>query len=601
MAPAELPIDGVFDIETQEWTTFVLGGVMTADRAYQSFREEDDLLDRLLTLGGHFWTWNGGLFDSLWLCNRLKAKGLRVVNSTAGPRVTRLECEGLVVHDGFALFPAKLSKAARIAGLELSKDTGLPCRCKKPATPCGGYCSIRRGMPEAFYKKLDAYLKLDNHAVLEILQALIAEAERCGYDLAGTVGAAAYKTIARLAELEPARWSSEDHKTIEAARFGGRTEVFRPVMSAGHSYDINSAYPDALTRIPLPTGNHLRVTGDKARRAYRRGKEGVFVCRVRVPEELHFPPLPIRTPRGRIVYPVGSFRGCWTALELRAAESRGVDLQIDSGLSWIDAEPVLAAAFQHLWESRKRAVAEGAIGDWQKWFCNAPTGKLGERPEKERIVINPRQGEVKECECRWRPRKRRDCRCGAWRPLDREGQVWSAPFWRISGCAHVHWSTYLMAATRVKLLDQLEDELRSAGYCDTDGLKAIAPRTRSLGLELGQWKDEGRFTDFLALAPKVYRYWDVAKREWVVRGKGLPGLDRAGFDAFARGEPIVIERGVYSLRRAARSESGSLFQRRKLVRRNHADGVHFGGRVLRPDGMTYPRTLQEIQEWENQL
>jgi hypothetical protein len=301
------------------------------------------------------------------------------------------------------------------------------------------------------------------------------------------------------------------------------------------------------------------------------------------------------------VFPTGTWLGSFTGLELRAAESRGVTAQIHRALVWSDAEPVMAPALAHLWSCRAQAKAEGndSLAGWLKWFCNAPTGKLGESPEKERILFNPNEDKVRAHgpDCR-RGKGRQKCRCGAWRPLDREGKVWAAPFFRISDCAHLHWNAYLTAWTRLELLAQAEADGqggRTCIYFDTDCVKATSERVKGIGEGLGEWGFEGSFRDWLALAPKVYRYRDAAG-EWVVRGKGLPGLDFHGFEAFRRGEPWVVERGVLALRSAART--GNLFTRRRLSRSNHADGTHYGGRRLGSDGVTYPRSYLEIVRWE---
>ena len=602
-----LQVDVFLDIETETWDRFVLGGLLDCrDGSYRSTRDARELVEWLLRRGGHVWTWNGGLFDSLWLAHELRDLGLRFTAALAGPRVTRLDCEGLVVRDAVALIPMALQKAALMAGITLRKDTGLPCRrdCaerKRNKKPCGGYCSIRVGMPEQHFDLLDKYLRLDCEAGAAALQAVIREAERCGYELTGTVGGSSYRTLSKLAGLEPAVWpDAETYKLARSGYYGGRTEVFRPRASRGFAYDINSAYPAALTQVALPVGAMRWLTGPKAERSFAYGVEGIFVARVEVPEDLFLPPLPKRTPGGRLVYPVGFFEGAWTGLELRAAIERGVVASIDSALVWSDAEPVMADALLEGWSNRARAKTENeTLAGWHKWFCNSYTGKLAEAPEKERVVCNPLDEEVKICRCPVTKRGR--CYCGAWRPLDKTGQLWGAPFWRLSACSHVHFAAYLTAWTRVTLLGQMEADGqggRTMVYCDTDSVKAIAPRSDDIGEELGEFKDEGEWEDWTSPAPKVYRYRDRATGKVHVKGKGLPGLTAEGFAAFAAGEPVVVERGVMSLRQAAR-HGGKLFARRRLERASHADGEHFGGRVLRGD-LTFPRTYSEVVAWEKE-
>lgn len=602
-----IDIDAVLDIETEDWSTYVLGAVLTSDGDYFSTRNPRELVDRLLAMGGTVWTWNGGLFDTLWLAQELSELKMEWSGNLAGPRVTWLESSGLIVRDAYALCPMTLKKAARIAGIELAKDTGLPCRC---GAACGGYCSIRRAMSEADFALVDHYLRRDCEATIAVLHALSAEADRCGYDLLGTVGGSSYRTFSRIAEVPAARWpNAAAYDRARAGYYGGRVEVFRPACERGFQYDINSAYPYALTQVELPVGEMMVVTdAAKAARAYARGKEGIYCARVVVPLDRFIPPLPKRTPAGRVVYPVGAYGGDWTGLELRAAEARGVEVSIESAIVWGDKERVMASALAIGWANRARAKAEGndSLAAWHKWVCNSFTGKLAEDPHKERILGNPPDTSVVLCECR---PGRRVCRCDPWRPLDRDGRVWAAPFYRRSPCAHVHWAAYLTAFTRVQLLAGLELAGEAACYSDTDSIKSARELDLAVGNDLGDWGSEGAFfpgtlddgtpvPGFEAAAPKVYRIH--GEGGVTVRGKGLPGLTAAGFDAFVAGAPHEVARGVMSLKSAARAPGeGGLFQRRKLSRRHHGDGIHYGGRVLDPaSGLTFPREYRQILAWE---
>lgn len=595
-----IKVDAVFDIETESWDKFVIGGIYHADGVYEEFRweNEDSMVQALLRRGGHVWTWNGGLFDSLWLVNKLRALGLRVVCQMAGTRVIRVTCEGLNIHDGLALVPMSLAKAALIAGIDLIKDTGLKCRCGKK---CGGYCSIRRTMLPSEFDKIRMYLRRDCEATLKVLLAVIAEAARCDYVLGMTVGGTAYKNAARICDIESAEWLHlANYRFARRAYYGGRVEVFQPQANHAFAYDINSAYPAALTRVPLPVGDFIRIRGERAVRAWRAERPGLYLARVKVPRVMHVPPLPIRTPGERVVFPTGSFTSVWALPELLRAQELGVDIQVDRALVWTDSELVLAPFMLHGWSYRERAEAEGnkSLAQWHKWILNSCTGKFAESPEKERVVINPKDDEVRIC---WCARGKRKCYCSSWKPLDKEGEVWTAPFFRLSDNAHVHWAAYLTSATRVELLDQLiADGVggRTAVYCDTDSVYASTERDHNIGPALGWWKYEGRVQRWLALAPKVYRY--ELNGETVVRGKGLPGLDAVGFELFARGEPVEVDRGVMGLRSAARSKDGpvNLFRRKGFSRRNHADGRYYGGRVLGKHGLTHPRDFMEIIKWE---
>lgn len=602
-----ISIDYVLDIETESWDQFTLGAIGARDGTIDLFwrDRESSLVDRLLSLSGQVWTWNGGLFDSLWALQKFRERGLRVTCALSGTRVIRLDCGELSIRDGTAIYPTSLAKLCEAAGYPMEKETGLPCVCGKA---CGGYCSIRFPMPIEQARSLEEYLKKDIRGTFAGLDCIVEEAARCEYILRGSVGSTSYATAKRLCDLPDAEWEWPHYRYARRAYYGGRVEVFKPRASRGFARDINSAYPAALTRIDLPVGSPTLVRGERAQKGYDRGRPGIYMASVQVPLDMHVPPLPLRTPGERVVFPTGALRGIWTILELQQAESVGCDIRVARGMVWSDAERIMAPFMKHVWANRERALVEEnnkQLSAWHKWVANSCTGKFAESPQKERIIINPLPEEVKRCECG--SRSKRKCRCSAWRPLDMEGEIWTAPFWRIPNNGHVHWAAYLTSATRIQLHNQILSDGqggREALYCDTDSVYSLSRGTVDMGNELGQCKDEGEIHDWLALAPKVYRFSRERKvpcvelPEVIVKGKGLPGLTAEGFAAFERGDPVILERGVKGMRSAARGDS--LFARKRLSRQNHADGLHFGGRILKKDGLTHPRTYREILKWEQE-
>lgn len=605
-----ISIDRFFDIETADWDTYVLGGVVTAgSREYFSTRDPLELFYNLLDTGGDVWAWNGGLFDFLWFADIAREQGIPVDFGLAGPRIIRLTAGKLVLRDAIAVIPMSLQKASEIVGPKMSKETGLPCICDDD---CGGYCSIATDMPAHLLERLDEYLKEDCLKGLDIVEAVIEEADRSSYYLGGTIGGSAYKTADNLLDLPKARWSNSAYAIAREAYFGGRTEVFQPTADEGFSYDINSAYPAALVETALPTGQRYELETAGAQAAYRNGKEGVFMARVDVPEDMYIPPLPVRIGP-RVCFAVGPLQGTWTAPELREAERLGCTVQIDGGISWGESEKVLAPFMEHVWARRDANRENKALYTWHKFMANSLTGKLAERPDKERVMLFPDESDIVFCpggSCGARCSGAATCKrskccdgacrgsCGRWSAVDHYGTIWSAPLWKISDCGHVHWAAYLTAATRIKLARQLRADGqggRTALYCDTDSVYATAPRDLDIGPKLGEWGDDGPISDFFALAPKMYRYAFEGGEQ--VKAKGLSGITRADFDAFVSGHPVTRDRGVMSFKSAARSpNSKRLFRRKSMARSSHADGIHFGSRKLAPDGKTYPMTITELME-----
>lgn len=589
-------VDGVLDLETEDWDRFVLGAALYADGSYFESRSPDELADELFRHGGTLWTWNGGRYDTLWLLEAARARQIPAELSLSGQRVTRARfAGGLEVRDACALIPfLSLARAASIVGREKS-EPGLPCSCDRH---CGGYCSIRVGMSDARYRLVGEYLRLDCELTLAIVSRLFQLADEWGLVLKGTVGGTAWATLQRDVGVRPAEWPSVDlYKLANAGRYGGRCEVYQPRAAAGHRHDMRSAYPGALLRTPVPIGEPRRLDARRARLAYLRGTPGVYRARVVVPD-MEIPPLPWKTPGGRVCYPVGSFAGAWTWLELQAAEELGAKVaEIRHAIVWTETERVCAPLVERIFALRKSVGEKTALGVWLKTIPNSLTGKFGQDPAGERVYLWPERERVRACPGDKACAKRCSGRCKAWTPLDRQGALWSAPVWRIPECGYVHWSATLLSATRIELGAELRAGPDGAGgdalYCDTDSCYALTRRTRRIGTELGEWAYEGPMTRWRAEAPKTYRY-TAEDGGAALKAKGLPEPSEADWEHFADGEGVRNTRGVMGFKSAARS-GGSLFQRRSVERASHADGEWFGSRKLdRRTGRTVAQATGEL-------
>ena len=623
--------DAFFDIETEDWQHFVVGGMVTSDGTYRSTWDELELYEWIIEHDGDCWTWNGGKYDIIWVADTARAVGHRVTFSLAGPRITRAKIKGFPVtlRDAMALWPVSLAKALR--GLPPAtlreiyqgrdpKDTGLQCDCGEPG--CKGYCRIlRAGMSADERDAVELYLRGDCLGGLAIVEAMRGEADRCDYKLGGTIGGSAWRTAREWFDLPKANWEPSDYLDVRTGYYGGRSQVFHPAAPVGHRYDIHSAYPAALSRVALPVGEIDRLAEDDAQGAFEDGVEGIYRAIAHVPTSMHVPPLPWRMDSGRVCYPVGQVIGNWSGIELRYAASLGVDLEVVAGIVWDESRPILADACERIWQNRDRYPDGDPWRDWHKWFANSLTGKLAENPEKRRVILNPDPAEIRGCpadhDCG--ADEFQDCgggrgccihrctgHCQRWEPVGAWSGLWSAPFFRISDCGHVHWAAYLTAATRIELHRQLTDDGcggLTALYCDTDSCYAAVERTRNLGPDLGQWGYEGRLTDWLAVAPKAYRYRDpdhehgpkCAGRDCdiVQRCKGLEGISTDEWLQWFNGATISRTRGVSGLRSAARSKVERLFQRKLIKRSRHDHGLWYGDRVLGEDGITHPQISRE--------
>lgn len=607
-----IQVDGVYDIETSNWTDFVVGAVLDRTGFYPyTWRREGELFDALISRKGRYFAHNGGRYDALWFLNHVRSAKLRAICNGQGQRLTNVKVGGLILCDSYALVPMPLKKGAAL-GKVLKKETSLPCVC---GSTCGGYCSITRTMPVSHLRQLIEYLEYDCLATLSMLDSLTEFAETNDLDLQYTIGGSSWATARRLLDIPSADWSwgarrqsaSTLYSFARQAYFGGRTQVFRPRADYGWRYDINSAYPAALASLRLPSGCHKELFNGAARKAYRDGLEGLYRANVYVPE-CHIPPLPVRGQL-RLQYPFGNISGIYAGNELRYAEEMGCRiLRVDACLAWSSSEVVFGPLLNRLWDLRDKAGKKSPYGTWLKWFANSLTGRLAIRPEGETIFVGEQKGSIRACPADWDCRgglghgSQTGCcfhrctkRCGATLPLAEWGQsfgVYVRPRWQIADSAHIHYAAYLTAHARITLHRQLVGDGASGYstvYCDTDSCICIVERIDNIGKGLGQFDNEGEFGGWNCLAPKTYDYFDQ-HGEVHSASKGVEDAQR-NFGLLARGESVNMSRGVKSLRSAIKDDN--FFVRKSLSRSvlgttDINDVRWYGDRWLGPDGVTHP-------------
>lgn len=166
--------------------------------------------------------------------------------------------------------------------------------------------------------------------------------------------------------------------------FGGRFEILkRGFIGTAHLYDINSAYPFALTQIPdITKGKWIR-----RKSIHPDAKIGFFRIVVDVPDTKPVPPFPFRK-QNQIVFPSGKFETYVTLAELRACENPKFYRVLDSYQFVPDSD---AYPYEEFIEKmyRKRLELKQNKDPMQlpiKIILNSIYGKTGQKVE--RIIGN---------------------------------------------------------------------------------------------------------------------------------------------------------------------------------------------------------------------
>ena len=543
-----------FDIECEDWDRLVVGRAVSTDGDVVE-------LDTYGSISSWYWALPpedlvlshvGGRYDFLCL---LAACGHRGDwrGTCAGASLVSLRARGHAeCRDTYAIVPQSLA-----AWSGMKTDTGLTCDCGRD---CGGYCAIRRDMPAPARRRLAEYCVQDCRALLSAWDALLDYADLHDLPLchgAGgtrrTVGSVSWALAKEYAGAAAYTWGRYDLE--REAYYGGRCEVFRPYAARLERYDLNSAYPWALT-LPVPIGEPSALAGCDAVSAWRDGAPGLYRAVWRSDNDW-IPPLP-RRGRGRLVWAAGDGVGWYARPELAAAIVAGADVTIEAALVYDGEMPVYAELMRRLFDMRQAAGRRWGAKCWQRaWvkrIANTISGKLAQGTDScsIRITDAPEEG---------------------WRWLG--GRAWAVVTEHIPSCARPAQAAYLTARVRARLLRVLSTS--DPAYCDTDSCYADSGRPDIVGDGLGEWQDEGPADNWIALAPKVYRYNIATGAK--VKAKGFSGLDSEGFGRLERGISWVVDRGVEGIRTA-----GPVFRRKHLVRALRLTPGFVGFRAVQGDG-----------------
>lgn len=559
---------GYFDIETADWTVFVVGGTLLNGQFKAVWHDSEAFVAGMFERPGVEWrAHNGGKFDFLLVLEWAQRQGYSIKATMRGASVLKAVIEDdigrrITFVDTFALAPIRLEKFAKCAGKAqkgtFNYDDIVPGM--DPNSPLG------KQLQEYLYSDLQSLSDADN-----AWRGVIRDVS--GVEASLTIGGTAWKSAAKYAahcgEDIDVPMTEANYRDGRAGYFGGRVEVFRQYVSQAYTCDRNSSYPAALVNQPVPVG----------RRTWGRTLEGdgTVWARVKVPQYTLVPPLPVRVGI-RLAFPVGEFDGVWTALELRnAVANHGVKvLKLYKSRMAERTTDALAGWCMRVWKAREEMT------DWNpllKLLANSLTGKLAQQPERQVLAYT----HVSRMPAHAMPIT----------PADKFGNVWfTHSKSQVSPCARPEWSAYLTSEARIELLAQLTSVGDSAAYCDTDSVFSAKPIVRNIGTDLGQWKDEGVITEFNAMGPKFYKY-DKADGTKVSKAKGQSGLTREGFDALCAGEAWEQRAGANSIKAILRSAGVAAFTTKHTLKGRHIDDEWVGSR-LRGKKHTMAPTLSQL-------
>ena len=373
--------------------------------------------------------------------------------------------------------------------------------------------------------------------------------------------------------LTPAR-----EKLIREAYYGGRTEVFHTGTSFSPSallrcYDINSMYVWALAQ-PLPC-DHVKDT----RGQYWDDGSGFVECEVDTftcnKDVLNYPVLPYRH-EGKLLFPLGRFRGVWATPELHMALRLGYRLRWVGRGIWFHLSIVFKSYVETLYKLRDKGLPgyDPTLSAIAKVLGNATYGKFGTNRDREKIHLSPSVEEILE---------------KGMRPLQ---GPFDLPVY-IEECQSEasyilpHLAAWVTSLARVRLLTYIYQCYPwRVFYCDTDSVYTTAslPTGKALGEMKAEYED---ITKAEFVAPKVYRLTH-SDNSITTRAKGFSQFGKGycgDFGALAQGvcQPCSA---MSKLRTVLRGDFGLMMRRKHLLKEGPK-------RRFLSDGSSVPWTIKD--------
>ncbi len=562
------------DIETESWDILVLyvftdGVTIYKGHTQQEMAAHYNKIPSTDIIVAH----NGGRYDFLCL---LDSDETAQWDASIANGIIFLQAKG----------KAKLIDSYRLFVLSLQKWTGhktkleFPCICTKK---CGGYCSISRKMSPKDMQTLSDYCINDCNILLHQYKADLEGLQKEGFSVFArdntprcTIGSVAYNSAKDWCGLPDGVIEPALYRLTKEAYYGGRTECFKASAKQLFRYDVNSMYPWALT-LPVPVGQHHEVIGSKALDAFNAKLPGLYYIKTyQAPGRIAC--LPRRVGKeGRVLWATGYCEGLYPLPEAILANEECEQFEVVSAMVWEKEEAIYKPYIDKCFALRQAyKLTESKFEFVIKILLNSLYGKLAQGTEFNSLH---KLDLVKH----FPPNS-------SWNPIHGTDYWVETKQGIIAESAKPWQGAYITARARVLLYHAMKLDSDLA-YVDTDARYGSKMEV-NVGNDIGQFKFEGMAYDWVAIAPKVYRYIEYVKAKlekdgtitpeylkYICKAKGVPGLDLSTFEKYIIGETVTNRKGVNGVK-SALARMGYAFVRRELKRTNNSSDLLLGSRLI---------------------
>lgn len=377
--------------------------------------------------------------------------------------------------------------------------------------------------------------------------------------------------------------------------YGGRTEIFHnaPIKGPIFYHDLNSLYPSVMRDGQFPHLDNFYET-----KSPNYSLAGMADVQIKAPEKISIPYLPHRH-EGKLVFPLGEWRGVYTFFELREAQRLGYQITacyraIEFPCEFNPFKEFIETIYAKRLEAQKQG--DELMSMVFKAFGNFAYGKYAQGNETTELIPLNRLKEIPDgsiildgCLALIKKRKK---------------------YPRYANCI---WANYVTAYSRHTLYYRgFLPVLKKGGqllYCDTDSVKYKAGEMLlEHSKELGEFKLEGIYQDAHYKLPKLYflipysnrskwgiKYTEITGKKQlknhIYKSKGIPKTASMRFFRNNKARFKKPNKLRESLRRnLAKSRKRLLIPNFWETREKEISGKYTKRRVLK-DGSTLPLIL----------
>lgn len=170
-------------------------------------------------------------------------------------------------------------------------------------------------------------------------------------------------------------------KAVRSAYFGGRNEIFIPILNNLLSYDYNSLYPSAML-MPMPVGIPIHSMCKDLNKIFG------FVRAKIIAPGINIPVLPCRVNVNgveKLIFPIGEWTGWYFSEELKLAIEYGYKVEILESYIFEKRNNCFTNYVKTFAEIKDNS--EGAMRQIAKLLLNSLYGRTGMKDSPDEIKL----------------------------------------------------------------------------------------------------------------------------------------------------------------------------------------------------------------------